>query len=113
MFVFSPCPQLVITSASAVLDTDKIVPVARAASVQELLARARVWVIEESRELAPTRPSLRSLVTQPPHISASDPVTRGLAVTQCHEIVTVTPTPSECELSASSRGRLIIPSLHA
>ena len=111
-FVFPPCPQFVLASAAAVIEADKVVPVARAASVQELLALARGGVIEKPSELTPTRPSLWPLATQPPDISVRDSVTRGLAVTQCHEIVAVAPASPEFELSAGPRSQLIIPSLY-
>ena len=111
-FVFPPCPQFVLACAAAVIEADKVVPVARAASVQELLARARGRIIEEPSELTPTRPSLWPVATQPPHISVRDSVTRGLAVTKCHEIVAVAPAPPEFELSTGPRGQLIIPSLY-
>ena len=111
-FVFPPCPQFITAYTAAVFKADKVVPVPRAASVQELLAGARGWVKEEPRALAPTRPGIRPLVTQPRDICLRDPITRCLAVKQCHEIVAVTTAPSKCELSASSRGRFIMPSLY-
>ena len=65
-FVFPPCPQFITAYTAAVFKADKVVPVPRAASVQELLAGARGWVKEEPRALASTRPGIRPLVTQPP-----------------------------------------------
>ena len=64
------------------------------------------------RWLAAEQLAARPLVTQPRDICLRDPITRCLAVKQCHEIVAVTPAPSKCELSASSRGRFIMPSLY-
>ena len=92
---------------------EEVVAVAGAASVQELLTRARAEVVVVSRHLASARPRRRLLAARRPrgprrggHLDAR---TRGLALAQCHEVVAVSAAASECELFARGRGRVVVP----
>ena len=106
-------PAVAAARGLALRHADEVVAVAGAASVQELLARVRGEVVVVSRHLASARPRRRLLAARQPrgprrggHLDAR---TRGLALTQCYEVVPVSAAASECELFARVRGRVVVP----
>ena len=101
-------PTVAAARGLALRHADKVVPVAGAASVQELLTRARGEVVVVSRHLASARPR-RRLPRGPRRGGHGDARTRGLALAQCHEVVAVSAAASECELFARVRGRVVVP----
>ena len=106
-------PAVVAARGLARRHADEVVAVAGAASVQELLTRARAEVVVVSRHLASARPRRRLLAARRPRGPRrggyGDARTRGLALAQCHEVVAVSAAASECELFARGRGRVVVP----
>ena len=104
-------PAVAAARGLASRHAEEVVPVAGAASVQELLTRARVEVVVVSRHLASARPRRRLLAARRPRgpRRGGHARTRGLALAQCHEVVAVSAAASECELLARGRGRVVVP----
>ena len=104
-------PAVAAARGLALRHADKVVPVAGAASVQELLTRVRGEVVVVSRHLASARPRRRLLAARRPRgpSRGGHARTRGLALAQCYEVVAVSAAASECELFARGRGRVVVP----